>query len=59
MKIVFTIVIVLVWLAIFITLIGVVDNPYYGGAAKLLSVAGIIAATYGGYKLIRQIFKKL
>ena len=58
MKIVFTIIIVLVWLAIFITLMDIVDHSY-GGAAKLLSIAGIIAATYGGYKLIQFIFKKL
>ena len=58
MKIVFTIIIVLVWLAIFITLMDVVDNSYYSGGARILSVAGIIAATYGGYKLIRYFFTK-
>ena len=55
MKIVFTIVIVLVYLAIMNSLIAVVINS---GDFPFLAFAGIIGLTYGGFKLIQYIFKK-
>lgn len=58
MKIVFTIIIVLVWLAVIAALVDIPGNHYYSGAEQFLSVAGMIGASYGGYILIRHIFKK-
>ena len=57
MKIVFTIIIVLVYLAVMIPLL----NEFFDGnnlVLKLLSLAGIIGLSYGGFKLIQFIFKK-
>lgn len=57
MKVVFTIIIVLVYFAVLIPLL----NEFFDGKdfiLKLLSVAGIIGLSYGGYKLIRYIFQK-
>lgn len=58
MKVVFTIIIVLVWLAIIAQLIDIPGNRYHSGAEQFLSVAGMIGASYGGYKLIQYIFKR-
>jgi len=58
MKIVFTIIIVLVWLAIMAKLIDIPGNHYISVATQFLAVAGMIAASYGGFKLIQYIFKK-
>jgi len=54
-KSVFIVIIVLVWLAIMIPLWNIVVDKYYSDSIHLLSVAIMIAASYGGYKLI---FKK-
>ena len=58
MKIIYTIIVVLVWFAIIAALIDIPGNRYHSGSAQFLSVAGMIGASYGGYKLIRYIFKK-
>ena len=58
MKIIFTIIVVLVWLAIMAALIDMPGNRYVSDAVQFLSVAGMIAASYGGFKLIQYIFKK-
>lgn len=58
MKVVLTIIIILVWLAIMATLIDIPDNKYESGGIRFLSVAGMIGASYGAYKLIQYIFRK-
>lgn len=58
MKVVFTIIVILVWLAIMAALIDIPGNHYRSGAEQFLSVAGMLGASYGGYILIRYIFKK-
>jgi len=56
MKIVFTIIIILVYIAIMIQLINVLAHS--NDTLSILSLAGIIGLSYGGFKLIQFIFKK-
>jgi len=56
MKVVVTIIIVLVYFAILIPLL----NEFFDGddfVLKILSLAGIIGLSYGGFKLIQHLFK--
>jgi hypothetical protein len=56
MKIVFTIVIILVYIATMMFLFDGLAGS--SDAISILSLAGMIALTYGGYKLIQFIFKQ-
>ena len=56
MKIVFTIIIVLVYIGIMFELIHPLTKG--DGAEPVFALAAIIGLSYGGFKLIQYIFKK-
>jgi hypothetical protein len=57
MKCILTIITVLIYAAIMIQLVDSFANGE--SSVALLSLAGIIGLTYGGFKLIQLIFRKL